>query len=230
MSMDLQETPVDDTPAPVGRDPLRTALVCILAVAALLAAGTVGWIVRGSSSSSTVSSSSVDAGFARDMAVHHTQAVIMAGYVRDTTTDPAIKNLALDIELAQQSQIGEMYGWLDAWNLSRTNPNPLMSWMGGSDPMSGMDMSNADGALMPGMATTAEVSKLETMTGKAMDVYFLQLMLRHHLGGIPMANYAAVHATQAYVRNFAQKISENQTNEVTVMKQMLTERGAKPLS
>jgi uncharacterized protein (DUF305 family) len=67
------------------------------------------------------------------------------------------------------------------------------------------------------------------MTGKAMDVYFLQLMLRHHQGGLPMARYGAEHASQAYVRNFAQKIVTGQSAEVVLMEQLLRERGASPL-
>jgi uncharacterized protein (DUF305 family) len=82
---------------------------------------------------------------------------------------------------------------------------------------------------MPGMATPNQLDRLEKMTGKTLDVYFLQLMLRHHIAGVEMAQYAAAHAQHDYVRNIAQKMVDNQNNEITVMKQMLTERGAQPL-
>jgi uncharacterized protein (DUF305 family) len=230
------ETPSFD-PRPSSRpDALRVILVVVITVAALLAAGAVGWLARsGGGSSSSTSGSSVDAGFARDMSTHHTQAVIMAGYTRDTTTDPAVKNLAFDIESSQTSQIGEMTGWLDSWGLSRSSSEPLMAWMSASS-MAGMDMSTTsssaapgDTSLMPGMATPNQVDRLEKMTGKTLDVYFLQLMLRHHIAGVEMAQYAAAHAEHDYVRNLAQKMVDNQNNEITVMKQMLAERGAQPL-
>jgi uncharacterized protein (DUF305 family) len=63
-----------------------------------------------------------------------------------------------------------------------------------------------------------------------MDVYFLQLMIRHHEGGLPMAQYGAAHATEPYVRTMASAIATAQQNEVVTMEQMLRERGARPLS
>ncbi len=47
------------------------------------------------------------------MSTHHGQAVTMASYERDNTSDPALKVLAYDIEGQQSFQIGEMQGWLD---------------------------------------------------------------------------------------------------------------------
>jgi uncharacterized protein (DUF305 family) len=58
---------------------------------------------------------SPEAGFARDMMVHHAQAVQMAEIVRDKTESPAMRTLAADIALTQQAQIGMMQGWLEVW-------------------------------------------------------------------------------------------------------------------
>jgi uncharacterized protein (DUF305 family) len=215
--------PPEPDEAPTGRRPLTVILVCVLAVAALVIAGTTGWLVGSSSDTPTpVTANSVDAGFARDMSTHHTQAIEMANYARDYTSDPSIKILARDIETQQYFQLGEMQGWLDNWNLSRTSTLPVMSWMNGHGQLA------ADG-LMPGMATPPEMSKLETLTGKTLDIDFLQLMLRHHQGGLPMAQYAAAHATQPYVRLLASKMVEAQSREIIQMEQLLRERGAVPL-
>ena len=227
MTVDLPPEIDEPVVSPRGRDTLRLVLVVVTVVAALLAAGAVGWLIRGGPSST--SESSVDAGFARDMSTHHTQAVIMAGYTRDTTTDPAIKNLAFDIESAQYTEIGEMTGWLDGWRLTRSSSRPLMGWMGGMDMNTSTTTAPADTPLMPGMATPNDVDKLEKLTGKTLDIYFLQLMLRHHEGGVAMAQYAVEHAKHSYVRGLAQKMVDNQNNEITVMKQMLATRGAQPL-
>ena len=48
---------------------------------------------------------SPEAGFARDMIVHHAQAVEMAEIVRDRTESEQIEILATDIVLTQQAQI-----------------------------------------------------------------------------------------------------------------------------
>jgi uncharacterized protein (DUF305 family) len=202
-----------------------TALVAVLVLALLVLAGAAGYLVgHRSSKAATPSATSIDAGFAWDMTTHHRQAVSMAGFVRDHTTDPAIKILAYDIETSQFNQVGQMQGWLDAWGLPTNNPNPVMSWMAGS----GHDHTQSDG-LMPGMATPAEMTKLQSLSGKALDTYFLQLMLRHHQGGLPMVQWGASHASEAYVRNSAQKMADSQSGEVVYMEQLLRERGASPL-
>jgi uncharacterized protein (DUF305 family) len=196
-------------------------LLAIIAVAALLLAGGIGYLVRGGSSSASPGVGSVDAGFARDMATHHTQAVSMAGIARDRSTDAAVKTLAFDIETSQQFQIGQLDGWLTAWGLGRTASIAPMAWMGHVHL-------SADG-LMPGMASPTEMARLQTLSGEALDIDFLQLMLRHHQGGVPMAQYAAEHAEFGYVHNLAAKIVQAQSNEIITMEQMLRERGAAPL-
>jgi uncharacterized protein (DUF305 family) len=200
---------------------LRITLIAVIALAGLVLAGTVGWLVRGGGSSGlpSMSTSSVDAGFARDMSTHHTQAVTMAGYERDNTTDSKLRILAFDIETSQQFQVGEMQGWLDAWNLPRNTTTP-MAWMG---------MAMGANALMPGMATPDQMNKLESLHGKPLDVLFLQLMIHHHQGGLPMAKYALAHAKSQYVRDLAQAMINAQSAEIITMEQMLRALGGQPL-
>jgi uncharacterized protein (DUF305 family) len=210
--------PGEGNPPVAGSAALRTALIGVIAVALLVLAGAAGWLIRGGGSS-TPGPNSVDAGFARDMATHHLQAVTMAGYERDNTTNPGLRVLATDIETGQNFQIGQMQGWLDAWGLSR-NSTSEMSWMG--HPL-GPD------ALMPGMATPAQMDRLEKLHGKALDVFFLQLMIRHHQGGLPMAQYAVAHATEPYVRDLAQSMINSQTAEIIEMERLLRQLGGSPL-
>jgi len=92
---------------------------------------------------------SAEAGFARDMIVHHGQAVQMAEIVRDRTQSDAIRLLAADISLTQQAQVGIMQGWLQVWGLPITGTEPAMAWMG--HPTEG---------LMPGMASPDELDSL----------------------------------------------------------------------
>jgi len=99
-----------------------------------------------------------------------------------------------------------------------------MSWMA----MSGHIHSAANG-MMPGMATPDEMTKLQTLTGKALDIDFLQLMIRHHQGGVQMATYAAEHATLMYVRDIAKAMASGQTAEITDMERDLRVRGGVPL-
>jgi uncharacterized protein (DUF305 family) len=124
-----------------------------------------------------------------------------------------------------------MHGWLSLWGRSPTG-GEVMAWMGGghaghSTDMPGMDMGN--GTLMPGMATDDELANLRSLSGTAFDVEFLRLMMRHHQGGLEMAEYATKHAEVPAVRDLARSIAESQTAETKLMQGMLTERGGTPL-
>jgi uncharacterized protein (DUF305 family) len=87
----------------------------------------------------------------------------------------------------------------------------------------------ASGNRMPGMATPEELAKLRSLSGTALDVYFLQLMIRHHQGGAPMAQYAAVHASEPAVRALADNMAQWQDSELRSMTSLLAARGGAPL-
>lgn len=182
---------------------------------------------------------SVDAGFARDMQVHHAQAVEMSYAVTVATDDEAVRQIAFDILTSQQGQIGRMAGWLEDWELDAHSSAPVMAWMS-SDTADGHDMEGMDhaddgdetavdgGALMPGMATDAEMRQLRQSTGRKVEILFLQLMVDHHRGGVDMATYAAEHASDDEVASIAARIATGQASEITAMNDMLVERGAEP--
>jgi uncharacterized protein (DUF305 family) len=217
-----QETPA---PAPLGRG-LRAALLAVIAVALVVLGGALA-VGLGIGREATPTADSVDAGFSRDMAVHHRQGVEMANLALERSTDPEVRQLAFDISSTQTNQAGQMEGWLALWGVPRSGGDH-MAWMGGEH--GGHDMSgDTAGALMPGMATEAELADLRTLTGTDFDVEFLRLMIRHHQGGLEMAQYEAANGTQAAVRTLATSIAETQTAEVTTMVGMLTARGGTPL-
>ncbi|WP_278315317.1 DUF305 domain-containing protein [Lolliginicoccus levis] len=181
-----------------------------------------------------------DIGFSQDMTAHHLQAVEMSAAVLTTTSDPSIRTLAYDILTAQENQIGQMQGWLQAWDEPRFAPGARMAWMPASQHEGGQhggeheggDMSGstmAEGALMPGMATSEEMARLRGLEGSEQDVYFLQLMLRHHEGGLPMARAAIDQASTRLVTGIAQKMLDGQKKEIHLMTDLLAQRGAEPL-
>ena len=157
----------------------------------------------------------VSIGFARDMSVHHAQAVAMSRFVYRRAADPNLAYLAFDILTTQQGQIGTMQGWLDLWGLSPSTPvGQTMTWMPGGH----------EGG-MPGMAKTAEVEALDSMAVPAMEERYLRLMVRHHRGAFAMSDYAASRAGSERIRLLAQKMSAGQKSEVEAMQAMLTQRG-----
>ena len=89
-------------------------------LAVLLIGATAGMFltrtIDGDSAAATPAAGSVEVGFAQDMSTHHLQAVTMAGWARDHSTDPEIRQLAFDIERTQLEQVGRMKGWLMLWD------------------------------------------------------------------------------------------------------------------
>ncbi|MEU6445693.1 DUF305 domain-containing protein [Streptomyces sp. NPDC047065] len=204
--------------------PKRAGWTAGAAAAVLVAAGGITYAVAGDDGASRVpSADSADAGFARDMSVHHQQAVEMSYVVRDRTDDEEVRRLAYDIAQTQANQRGMLIGWLDLWGLPKVSSDPPMSWMGmGGAPTAG------EGSLMPGMATNAEMAKLGTLNGKRAEVYYLQLMTEHHKGGVHMAKGCVEKCTVGVEKRLAGGMVESQESEIRLMADLLTERGAKP--
>src|ERR1043165_1264428 len=98
--------------------------------ASLVAAAVVGtvatWLIA--SRSATPRDDSAEAGFARDMATHHAQAVEMSFVIRDKSHDEATRTLAYDIIVTQSAQRGVFMGWLQEWGLSQASTTPRMAW------------------------------------------------------------------------------------------------------
>jgi len=217
-------------PPPVRRGWARPAIALLAAVGLLLLGAAAGLLVGlpGSTASSVPAADSVDVGFAQDMSEHHQQAVQMASWERDHTTDPAVKQLAFDIETTQLQQIGQMQGWLSLWGAAADSPDGRhMAWMASSDHMHSSSTSGVE--TMPGMASSDQLRALRAASGPPLDVLFLQLMLRHHQGGVTMLQYGADHASVPEVRNLAAQMLSSQTSESDYLGQLLAARGGVPL-
>jgi uncharacterized protein (DUF305 family) len=201
-------------------------MLAVIAVALLVLGGGLA-VVLGLGRDDAAVPGTVDVGFSRDMSRHHLQGVEIANLATDRSEDPAVRGLAFDIASTQNNQVGRMQGWLALWGYSPTG-GETMSWMSGD--MAGMHHgSSAEGSLMPGMATEDELANLRSLQGGAFDVEFLRLMIRHHQGGLGMAQYAQAHGETDVVRTLAKSIADSQTAETELMTGMLAERGGTPL-
>lgn len=202
-------------------------ILAAIAVVALFAlAFTAG---RVSAGPSYPDAGSADAGFARDMQVHHNQAVEMSMIVRDNVEDETLRSIAYDIALTQQQQAGQMYAWLEEWGLPQSDAQPRMEWMADSGGHGGMEMGSAADAgtmlrpdgLMPGMATEAQLDELRAARGEDAERLYLQLMITHHEAGVDMAAAGAELAETDQVRTLSTKIQSGQQAEITLMQTML---------
>ncbi|MDQ4044971.1 MAG: DUF305 domain-containing protein [Chloroflexota bacterium] len=163
---------------------------------------------------------SAEAGFLRDMQVHHTQAVEMAMIIRDRTEDEQIEAMATDIAFSQTSQIGQMQGYLLLWDINPTGDEPAMAWMG----------HDLDGGLMPGMASPEEIQALQDLPIDQAETLFLQLMNRHHIAGVEMAEAVVELSDNDEIEELAEAMARVQAVEIDLMNEFLEERGFEPVT
>ncbi len=188
-----------------------TALSIVTIAAVILMAGFALWLLL---RSDTPVDNSAEAGFARDMSMHHIQAVEMALIAQERTEDPEIRVLATDIIITQTGQIGQMRGWLDIWHLPPNSADLPMTWM--EHPVEGR---------MPGMASPDEVARLRELPEPGMDALFLQLMIVHHQSGVDMAQAVLDRSDNSTVGFLAGRMVESQQKEIDVMNDLLERKG-----
>ncbi|ROO86307.1 uncharacterized protein (DUF305 family) [Actinocorallia herbida] len=204
------------TRALAGRAFVAVALFALGAVAALLVTGTGG-------GDRVRPAGKVEIGFAQDMIVHHGQAVTLAQAALGGGAGDAVSQLATGMQLAQLREIGRLEGFLALWDAPHIGEGRPMAWM------------NAEGhahggtATMPGLATTDEVNALGELEGAALETRFLQLMIRHHQGGLLMADAVVGLTTDPDVRAFAVRMATEQRQEAATMTGLLAALGAEPL-
>ncbi|MVU80356.1 DUF305 domain-containing protein [Nocardia sp. ET3-3] len=174
--------------------------------------------------------SAVEIGFSQDMSAHHEQALIMVQRL-DSGVDPTVRQLSQQIADTQRMEIGTLQGWLRLANASPDSKHP-MAWMNspGAHEHSMATMTSTNGTTMPGMATQSELDALARAHGKDAEILFLQLMLRHHTGGVAMAKAADALLTSGPVKEAARGMITAQSQEAGLMTILLAQRGAQPLT
>ncbi|WP_328940980.1 DUF305 domain-containing protein [Streptomyces sp. NBC_00250] len=211
-------------------DPTRTStrrLAALTAAAAL----TVGLVLAGCDSNDTSPPASTspatsaevpataqsgahnaaDVAFAQQMIPHHRQAVVMSQMARSHAGTPDVKDLAEQIEKAQEPEIRTMTGWLKAWGEEVPEGMHDMHDPGGGDP----------NGTMPGMMSDRQMTDLDRASGRTFDTMFLTMMIEHHEGAIDMAEAEKQHGAYGPAKDLADRIIKTQTAEITDMREML---------
>ncbi|WP_194824676.1 DUF305 domain-containing protein [Nocardia sp. XZ_19_231] len=162
-------------------------------------------------------------GFVQDMTAHHQQALILTERL-DPAADPTVRRLADQIADTQRVEIGTLLGWTQLIGAAPTADVP-MSWMARTH-----HHSTAGPTTMPGMATTADLDALAAARAADAETLFLQLMYRHHAGGITMARAADTLLTSGPVKQAARAMAQSQSQELGYLGMLLDLRGARPAS
>ena len=185
--------------------------IVVMIVTAALVAGMIGWMVADADSGE--SGNDTDVGFLQDMREHHEQAVAMGFIYLDLPdTDVGLRTIARTIVVGQDIDVGRMIQMLRLMGEDEANPDEIaMEWMG----------MPVESTAMPGMATQDELDQLGASSGRAADELFVELMRRHHQGGIHMAEFAASNGSNQEVRDMASSMAQSQAHEITELEQQL---------
>ncbi|MFF0493128.1 DUF305 domain-containing protein [Nocardia sp. NPDC004068] len=209
---------------PIGKHWLLLVPALGLAALLLVMGAALGplWWPRTADTANTVRLTDAEIDFAQDMSVHHEQAIFLTQNL-DKGADPAIVTLAQQVSANQIQEIGTMRGWLMLIEA------PLRPGPEAAPQHAGMAMPQHPPAAMPGMATWDEINALGRAKGRDAEIHFLQLMIRHHRGGIDMAQAAIPRLNSAAVARVARGMIQDQTQEIGYMSLLLRQRGESPL-
>lgn len=148
-----------------------------------------------------------DIWFAQMMIPHHRQALEMAKLAEDRAAGSKVKELAKQIEAAQDPEIQTMTGWLESWGVQAPGEDGM--------PTDHMDHG------MPGMMSGEDMKKLEGLKGAAFDKAFLTMMIQHHEGAITMAKEEQEAGVYEPAKQMADSIITSQSAEISTMKKLL---------
>lgn len=147
-----------------------------------------------------------DVTFLRDMMIHHQQAVQMGRLAPTRVSNALVRSLAERIRVGQKPDIDAMRRMLTER---------------GQEPPDLTHAEHADHSGMPGMASPAQLSALQQVTGVQFDRMFLQLMIRHHEGALTMCKAVIDKGSDLLVNQLAAEIQVTQAKEISIMRGLL---------
>ena len=152
---------------------------------------------------------SFDQQFIDMMVPHHQGAVEMAKIAQVRGEHPEVKALAEGIVRSQESEIGTMKGWRQAWFGSAETPPldqmPMVPGMGaGHDRHAGP------------MNMAADVERLRNAP-QPFDLAFIDAMIPHHQSAIDAAKAAESRAERPEIKELARSIIADQQREIDQM-------------
>jgi CubicO group peptidase (beta-lactamase class C family) len=149
-----------------------------------------------------------DLRFMQRMVPHHAQALEMTALAAERASGPAVRQMALRMQISQRDEIAL-----------------IEQWLGGRGHASGGAHGNGHAAeLMPGMLTPEQMSALAGARGTRFDRLFLELMIQHHEGAITMVEelFGSSGAGQvSEIFQFASEVEADQRMEIDRMQRLL---------
>ena len=153
-----------------------------------------------------------DLQFIDQMIMHHEGAIMSSEHMIADSERPELRQLAEDIEKSQSEQIEQMRAWRDEWygDAERT--------------LRVMDSAQMDEMMGDGHIEGMMGSSMQEMMGRDMtDAMFLRMMIPHHQIAVEMSERALEEAEHPELKEFAQKIIDEQSAEIELMQGYLME-------
>ncbi|MEV6314051.1 DUF305 domain-containing protein [Streptomyces sp. NPDC051776] len=182
-------------------------------------AGPSATATTGGSGTASGGFNDADVTFAQQMIPHHRQALEMARLAERRSSDPEIRKLAGQIEVAQDPEIEILRSWLKAWGKPES---PGSGTEHGATGHGNMDHGGGHGA--SGMMSADEMSRLEKAEGADADREFARLMIRHHEGAVAMAEEERRNGRHTKAKALAAAVVKGQSAEIVRMKRFLDSR------
>ncbi|HUP52762.1 MAG TPA: serine hydrolase [Longimicrobiales bacterium] len=154
------------------------------------------------------SATEADTRFMQRMIPHHAQALEMTALVAQRASGPAVRAMALRMQISQRDEIALIEQWL----------------RGRGHAISGSHGNGHATGLMPGMLTPEQMSALGGARGSRFDRLFLELMIQHHEGAITMVEelFGSSGAGQvSEIFQFASEVEADQRMEIDRMRRLL---------
>lgn len=136
--------------------------------------------------------------FLDTMSAHHQGAMHMAQLVQERSAHDELKQMAKKMIGDQEKDIQQLQEWKKQWYGGKGDAVNMK--MPGMESMKGMSM-----------------DKLAASKGEQFDAMFLDMMPKHHAGGIKMAKDALKKAKHQEIKEFSQKAIDTQNEEIAQM-------------
>jgi len=144
-----------------------------------------------------------DLQFIDTMSQHHRMGIDMMKLAEQRAKHSELKEMARKGIEEEEKEVQQMQGWKTDWYPNK--PDAMnMNMPGMKESMKGMSMNDS-------------MEKLSASSGEAFDKMFIDMMSKHHLGAIAMSKDAIKNGKHEEIKQFAQKLIDEQKAEIAQM-------------
>lgn len=208
---------------------LALAATTVATGLALSACGSSGDVPTSATASAGGSAQTVgrhnaaDVSFAQAMIVHDRQGVQVAGMAPARAVSAQVKDLASTILAADQSQLGTLTSWLQAWGAAVPAADMTADDLGDQSGTDGSQATAASGQTftVAGLMDSEAVIELGNGHGRVWDGQFLRDMSSFQGGAVQMAEVELSDGVDPHARALAQEVVDADGAQVLQVRRLI---------